>query len=545
MAEDTVSLNALTQAELRRIVNDDRYRELIQELLPRHSDGGDDAGNSSGYQESSTSHSGDTDASDSQKIHSSRRRRRGKGRLRDDDGDSLPSSSSKEGESNTKERGADHPSSRKMVGGADHSSSSRRTKGADHSSTRKDRRVDYSSSRRCYHSSGKKVAYSSRGGADHSSGSRKRRGTDHSPSRRSSRLDAGRSHHYTESSESEPVRRKRKAEPVEHPVKRPRLAAHKRKTLQSESTSAPSSKRRRMESHSDSSESDSEDESGGFNPTLEQEDRDEFRMDVPRPVAKYVNRHFRKALTKEERTAMLKKHPKPNTKAAKPPKLDQFVVDFAGKKLDKARDAQLCRIQTSVLYVANPLTCLWSQLIDQGLTHHEDATIGVSDVIDIIQRTLVLLGNANNFISETRREWALEAIHPTLKKYGKGNFTEAEEHLFGETFKETLVKKVEADSVLSKAVNIVTRTSRGREGHYQTTTSRYGRRGRFFGSRTSRYGATSGRSYNPYNAHNQSYSGRGRQTTGHPYFKKGGVFNRLGPQNTDRSHQRSNQDHKS
>ena len=66
----------------------------------------------------------------------------------------------------------------------------------------------------------------------------------------------------------------------------------------------------------------------------------------------------------------------------------------------------------------------------------------------------------------------MEAIHPTLKKYGKGNFTEAEEHLFGETFKETLVKKVEADSVLSKAVNIATRSSRGREGHYQTTTSR-------------------------------------------------------------------------
>ena len=38
MAEDTVSLTALTEAELHRIVNDERYRELIQELLPRHSE---------------------------------------------------------------------------------------------------------------------------------------------------------------------------------------------------------------------------------------------------------------------------------------------------------------------------------------------------------------------------------------------------------------------------------------------------------------------------------------------------------------------------
>ena len=73
--------------------------------------------------------------------------------------------------------------------------------------------------------------------------------------------------------------------------------------------------------------------------------------------------------------------------------------------------------------MANPLTCLWSQLIDQGLTQRQDAKIGVWEVINTIQITLVLLGNANNFISETRREWALEAIHPTLKKYGKGDFS--------------------------------------------------------------------------------------------------------------------------
>ena len=61
--------------------------------------------------------------------------------------------------------------------------------------------------------------------------------------------------------------------------------------------------------------------------------------------------------------------------------------------------------------------------------------------------------------------------------------------MFDETFKETLVKKVEADSVSSKTVNIVTRSSKGRNGHYQKTTSRYGRRGRFFGSWASGYGA--------------------------------------------------------
>ena len=77
---------------------------------------------------------------------------------------------------------------------------------------------------------------------------------------------------------------------------------------------------------------------------MEHEDRDEYRVDVPPRIQKYLNRHFRKGLTKEERTAMLKKHPKPNVKAAQPPKLDQFVSEFAGKKLD---NTQLAKVQSS------------------------------------------------------------------------------------------------------------------------------------------------------------------------------------------------------
>ena len=99
---------------------------------------------------------------------------------------------------------------------------------------------------------------------------------------------------------------------------------------------------------------------------------------------------------------MLKRHPKPDTDAAAPPKLDSFVADFAGKKLDKARDSQLAKIQGAMLYAVNPLTNLWAELIQQGLVQDPDAAIHVSDVLDIVQRSLVLLGNANNLISETR-----------------------------------------------------------------------------------------------------------------------------------------------
>ena len=168
-------------------------------------------------------------------------------------------------------------------------------------------------------------------------------------------------HESTRTSPGDKDRRVRKRPSdctVETQTKKIKLESRKR----SQSPVGSSPKRARMDStdSGDSNSDDSEDEEQPelFDPSLEHEDRDEYRVDVPQTIQKYINRHFCKGLTKEERTAMLKKHPKPNVKAAMPPKLDQFVSEFAGKKLDKARDAQLAKLQASMLYAANPLTNL-------------------------------------------------------------------------------------------------------------------------------------------------------------------------------------------
>ena len=321
----------------------------------------------------------------------------------------------------------------------------------------------------------------------------------------------------------------------EHSRKRQKLISppSRKRALEAESP-GPSTKRLSLvsDSHSDS---DTEEEWHCFNPEMEREDKEEFRMQVSKTVRKYIEKHFCRSLSKQERTAMLKRHPKPDTEAAVPPKLDNFISDFAGKKLDKARDAQLARIQGAVLYAANPLTCLWSDLADQGLTQDPKAAILVSDVLDIVQRSLVLLWNANNLISETRRETALESIHPSLKKYGKGDFSNSKCDLFGQEFKDGLVKKVEADAALFKAVSIVARSVGTTGKIYQKQPS-----GQHFsqGSRTSRYGAVSGRVYNPYN-----YQGKGKYLPGKPHYRKGNVFNRLGPRQADRTPQNNSASH--
>ena len=80
-----------------------------------------------------------------------------------------------------------------------------------------------------------------------------------------------------------------------------------------------SCKWRKATSDSDISSDAEEEES--FNRALEREDKEDFKAKVPKAIRKYNNmeKHFRRSLSKEEWTTMLKKHIKPDTESAVPP----------------------------------------------------------------------------------------------------------------------------------------------------------------------------------------------------------------------------------
>ena len=109
---------------------------------------------------------------------------------------------------------------------------------------------------------------------------------------------------------------------------------------------------------------------------------------------------------------MLKRHPKPDTAVMAPPKLDPFILDFAPKKIDRARDAALARVQGSLLYAANPLANLWANLVEQCLDGDPQAVVPVGEILDVIQRSLVLLGNANSLMSERKERDSLGGCSP-------------------------------------------------------------------------------------------------------------------------------------
>ena len=99
------------------------------------------------------------------------------------------------------------------------------------------------------------------------------------------------------------------------------------------------------------------------------------------------------------------------------------------------------------------MTCLWSDLVGSKLLDVEDAVISVHDVLDMIQRSLVLFGNANELLSQAQRTNVLQLIDPSLKKYGQESPAQPGEFLFGPGFTKYLNDQVDSGTSLASVVS--------------------------------------------------------------------------------------------
>ena len=94
-------------------------------------------------------------------------------------------------------------------------------------------------------------------------------------------------------------------------------------------------------------------------------------------------------------------------------------MDHLKHRYPKSRDAELGTIKSALLFVADPLTCLWSDLLNNNLLADETTVVSTQDVLNVVQRTLVLMGNANELISQARCCIILQYVDKDLEKYGK------------------------------------------------------------------------------------------------------------------------------
>ena len=136
-------------------------------------------------------------------------------------------------------------------------------------------------------------------------------------------------------------------------------------------------------------------------------------------------------LDKTSRSTMHKEHPIPSTPANKALKVDGFVTDYLKATFPRSNDAELMKIQSVLLKVRGPIACMWAELIDNDLLSNPNASVNVHDVLNIIQHTIVLLGNINEMLSQLRRSKILAVVDTSLIKYGQKPQTESGEFLFG------------------------------------------------------------------------------------------------------------------
>ena len=143
----------------------------------------------------------------------------------------------------------------------------------------------------------------------------------------------------------------------------------------------------------------------------------EGTMKVPRSIQKYLDKHLRHCLTKEERKALLREHPRPDLDTTLAPKADRYISDFLGKKFPREQDTELMKIQTAVLACIRPFTSAWQEFLGEGFAENAKMMVPARDVLAVIQRSLCLVGNASEYVFQTRRTKILEAIDKFWGKF--------------------------------------------------------------------------------------------------------------------------------
>jgi len=199
------------------------------------------------------------------------------------------------------------------------------------------------------------------------------------------------------------------------------------------------------------------------------------------------------------RNEMAKDYPKPSSQAVSVPELNRDIKGALGKEVPDKSDAQLAKIQASILATSAPLANYWSHLEELDLSGTGSQVL--VDVVTIIRHTLALIGNASNYISQIRCSALIQSISKSCPKLGsfmkeicKEDLVTTGSDLFGPEVRK-ITERANTIEAFNKAIASVEGTS-----SQKTNTS-----SRFLSKRpTVKYGGRSDRSrYNPYNKFRQ------------------------------------------
>ena len=319
----------------------------------------------------------------------------------------------------------------------------------------------------------------------------------------------------TASSSTPSLSKRREPCPQQTPTKCKRItiSEHRKRNEPSEQPSAL--KRARL------SDDDSDSDSDGQSQPIEENDEEQEEQEdqvtesfdpdnyaasgqsLSQDITDYVEKRFRKCIPVDKRRKTFKDNPIPDTPAAKPPQPDDDIVAFLGKDFPSKSDKCLRRIQATTIAVAGPLTTLWANLVEQDMGQGSGTLIPADDVIDTIQRSLSLLGNSVNYISQARRdliisqlEYKKKGLGKVMRKVCQSDLGNTGKELFGEKFRKTLKSKADSMVAFGKIADRVEQNTRNKNQSF------------LGGPSTSRYASGAGKNHKSYQktSQNPSYS---------------------------------------
>ena len=217
---------------------------------------------------------------------------------------------------------------------------------------------------------------------------------------------------------------------------------------------------------------------------------------LPEPIDKYVKKHFCSCIKDSHRKSMSKENTLPDSIALQCLKADDAVKDFMGKSFPKKLDDTYKRIQSLVNAAAAPVLGLWKDLEEQGFSGGNGSLMPVDSALEMIQWTLVLIGNASNYVSQCRRDniiFKLRRQNPSLGTALSSicqEYQPDEKRLFGGGVQKALTERAESLAAMKK-VSMKLDTSKTPPGRKD---SQFFRRGPF-----PDHGWGAGRVYRPSN----------------------------------------------
>ena len=167
-------------------------------------------------------------------------------------------------------------------------------------------------------------------------------------------------------------------------------------------------------------------------------------------MAKYTNDHFNKFIPEKdlqesisvENPVPLNLHP--------PRKMDEFMRDLIFEKragsIEVAADSNLVKLQQKLLDVMGPLSKVWTIVEKTSNSRFEQVEVSLPEILTNLDQTVMLLGQALNSISYTRRFNALKQITgdprktKQLLKEKNEIFPKETQFLFGEKFESDIIR---------------------------------------------------------------------------------------------------------